>query len=141
MLVKASLSIAPQLAWDALPLGIPESTDDDPLHGTRVLAQRVADSDPAALHAVRQAATEVGEVVAVLVHMFNPRSIILAGPLSELRDDLVSAVRAAVYQRALPLATRKLTITANSSRAAPGSTVGSPSPRGTSSGRRASHGC
>lgn len=93
-------------------LGIPESTDDDPLHGTRVLAQRVADSDPAALHAVRQAATEVGEVVAVLVHMFNPRSIILAGPLSELRDDLVSAVRAAVYQRALPLATRKLTITA-----------------------------
>ncbi|WP_413803193.1 hypothetical protein [Streptomyces iranensis] len=40
------------------------------------------------------------------------RSIILAGPLSELRDDLVSAVRAVVYQRALPLATRKLTITA-----------------------------
>ncbi|GAA0918679.1 MULTISPECIES: hypothetical protein [Streptomyces violaceusniger group] len=38
--------------------------------------------------------------------MFNPRAIILAGPLSELRDDLVSAVRAVVYQRALPLATR-----------------------------------
>ncbi|MBP8534422.1 ROK family transcriptional regulator [Streptomyces sp. MK37H] len=93
-------------------LGIPESSEDDLLYGTRVLAQRVADSDPAALHAVRQAATEIGEVVAVLVHMFNPRSIILAGPLSELRDDLVSAVRAVVYQRALPLATRKLTITA-----------------------------
>ncbi|WP_338120056.1 ROK family protein [Streptomyces sporangiiformans] len=93
-------------------LGIPESTDDDPLHGTRELARRIADSDPTALHAVRQAATETGEVVAMLVHMFNPRTVVLAGPLSELRDDLVSAVRAAVYQRALPLATRKLTITA-----------------------------
>ncbi|MFI1338315.1 ROK family protein [Streptomyces sp. NPDC020845] len=93
-------------------LGIPESTDDDLLYGTRVLAERIANSDPTALHAVRQAATEIGEVVAMLVHMFNPRSVILAGPLSELRDDLVSAVRAAVYQRALPLATRKLTITA-----------------------------
>ncbi|MFJ9582406.1 ROK family transcriptional regulator [Streptomyces acidicola] len=93
-------------------LGIPESTDDDPLHGARELARRIADSEPTALHAVRQAATEIGEVVAMLVHMFNPRTVVLAGPLSELRDDLVSAVRAAVYQRALPLATRKLTITA-----------------------------
>lgn len=94
-------------------LGIPESTDEDPLYGTRELARRIADSDPTALHAVRQAATEIGEVVAMLVHMFNPRTVVLAGPLSELRDDLVSAVRAAVYQRALPLATRKLTITAS----------------------------
>ncbi|MFE4968971.1 ROK family protein [Streptomyces sp. NPDC056660] len=93
-------------------LGIPESTADDPLHGTRELAGRIAAGDPTALHAVRQAATEIGEVVAMLVHMFNPRTVVLAGPLSELRDDLVSAVRAAVYQRALPLATRKLTITA-----------------------------
>ncbi|WP_217567286.1 ROK family transcriptional regulator [Streptomyces sp. GbtcB7] len=93
-------------------LGIPESTTEDPLHGTRELARRIAAGDPTALHAVRQAATEIGEVVAMLVHMFNPRTVVLAGPLSELRDDLVSAVRAAVYQRALPLATRKLTITA-----------------------------
>ncbi|MGW7545912.1 ROK family protein [Streptomyces sp. NPDC054770] len=73
-----------------------------------------------ALHAVRQAATEIGEVVAMLVHMFNPRTLVLSGPLSELRDDLVSAVRAAVYQRALPLATRKLTITATQLKGASG---------------------
>ncbi|MFC8432479.1 ROK family protein [Streptomyces sp. NPDC057253] len=101
-------------------LGIPESTDDDALFGTRELARRIADSDPTALHAVRQAATEIGEVVAMLVHMFNPRTVVLAGPLSELRDDLVSAVRAAVYQRALPLATRKLTITASRLRGSAG---------------------
>ncbi|WP_229713694.1 ROK family transcriptional regulator [Streptomyces fuscichromogenes] len=101
-------------------LGIPESTDEDPLHGARELARRIADSDPTALHAVRQAATEIGEIVAMLVHMFNPRTVVLAGPLSELRDDLVSAVRAAVYQRALPLATRKLTITASRLRGSAG---------------------
>ncbi|MFD4507348.1 ROK family protein [Streptomyces sp. NPDC058457] len=101
-------------------LGIPESTDEDPLYGTRELARRIADSDPTALHAVRQAATEIGEVVAMLVHMFNPRTLVLSGPLSELRDDLVSAVRAAVYQRALPLATRKLTITATQLKGASG---------------------
>ncbi|MFE4539349.1 ROK family protein [Streptomyces scopuliridis] len=93
-------------------LGIPESTDEDPTFGARELARRIAEGEPTALHAVRQAATEIGEVVAMLIHMFNPRTVVLAGPLSELRDDLVSAVRAAVYQRALPLATRKLTITA-----------------------------
>ncbi|MFJ3804275.1 ROK family protein [Streptomyces sp. NPDC090088] len=94
-------------------LGIPESTEDDPAFGARELARRITEGEPTALHAVRQAATEIGEVVAMLVHMFNPRTVVLAGPLSELRDDLVSAVRAAVYQRALPLATRKLTITAS----------------------------
>jgi len=101
-------------------LGIPEATGEDPLHGAHELALRVANSDPPALHALRQAATEIGEVVAMLVHMFNPRTLVLGGPLSELRDDLLSGVRAVVYQRALPLATRKLTITTTQLGAAAG---------------------
>ncbi|MGP4043872.1 ROK family protein [Streptomyces sp. 2A115] len=92
-------------------LGIPESTDEDPLYGAHALAERIADNDPPAVRALRQAATEIGEVVAMLVYMFNPRTLVLGGPLSELRDDLLSGVRAVVYQRSLPLATRKLTIT------------------------------
>ncbi|MGW1714656.1 ROK family protein [Streptomyces sp. NPDC002156] len=92
-------------------LGIPESTEDDPLYGTHTLAERVANNDPSAVRALRQAATEIGELAAMLVYMFNPRTLVLGGPLSELRDDMLSGVRAVVYQRALPLATRKLTIT------------------------------
>ncbi|MER5429977.1 ROK family protein [Streptomyces sp. NPDC002588] len=92
-------------------LGIPETTDDDPRHGERELAERVADNDPSAVHALRQAATAIGEVAAMLVLMYNPRTLVLGGPLSDLRDDLLSGVRAVVYQRALPLTTRKLTIT------------------------------
>ncbi|MFD3588246.1 ROK family protein [Streptomyces sp. NPDC058683] len=92
-------------------LGIPETTDDDPRHGERQLAERIADNDPSAVHALRQAATAIGEVAAMLVLMYNPRTLVLGGPLSDLRDDLLSGVRAVVYQRALPLTTRKLTIT------------------------------
>jgi hypothetical protein len=36
---------------------------------------------------------------------------VLGGPLSELHDEILSGVRAAVYEKALPLATRKLVIT------------------------------
>ncbi|WP_039937011.1 ROK family transcriptional regulator [Streptomyces himastatinicus] len=92
-------------------LGIPESTDEDPLHGVRVLAERVADNEPNAVRALRQAGTDVGEIAAMLVSMFNPRTLVVGGPLSELRDDLLSGVRAVVYQRGLALATSKMTIT------------------------------
>ena len=83
----------------------------DIANGTRLLTEAVANGDPRALYQVRQAATEIGEVVAMLVHMYNPRTLVLGGPLSEQRDELLSGVRAVVYQRALPLATRRLTIT------------------------------
>ncbi|MFF1415348.1 ROK family protein [Streptomyces sp. NPDC058289] len=92
-------------------LQIPESSEGNPLHGSQVLAQRVSAGDAQALRRIRQAATDLGDVVAMLVHVFNPRTLVLGGPLSELRDELLSGVRAVVYERALPLATRKLTIT------------------------------
>jgi hypothetical protein len=47
----------------------------------------------------------------MLIHTLNPRTLILGGPLSEVQDEILSGVRAAVYERALPHATRKLTIT------------------------------
>ncbi|MEU8874291.1 ROK family protein [Streptomyces javensis] len=92
-------------------LDIPESTEEDPLYGVHELTERVANNDPPAVRTLRQAATEIGELAAMLVYMYNPRTLILGGPLSDLRDDLLSGVRAVVYQRALPLATRNLTIT------------------------------
>ncbi|MEU6143545.1 ROK family transcriptional regulator [Streptomyces sp. NPDC047081] len=92
-------------------LGIPETTDDDLRHGERELAERIADSDPPAVRALREAATAIGEVAATLVLVYNPRTLVLGGPLSDLSDDLLSGVRAVVYRRALPLTTRALIIT------------------------------
>ncbi|MET7845202.1 ROK family transcriptional regulator [Streptomyces sp. NPDC005356] len=92
-------------------LGIPESPADDPSQAPRELARLVSDSDAQALFRVRQAAGDIGEVVAMLIHTLNPRTLVLGGPLSEFHDEILSGVRAAVYERALPLATRQLTIT------------------------------
>ncbi|GHJ35496.1 ROK family transcriptional regulator [Streptomyces sp. TS71-3] len=92
-------------------LNILGSSGGDPREAAQALARRVSSGDPQALRRIRQAATEIGEAVALLVHIYNPRTLILGGPLSELRDEVLAGVRAIVYEHALPLATRKLVIT------------------------------
>lgn len=91
-------------------LGIAESTEDR-LHAPAELARRVSNSDADVLHRIRQAAGDIGEVVAMLIHTLNPRTLVLGGQLSELHDEILFGVRAAVYEQALPLATRNLRIT------------------------------
>jgi predicted NBD/HSP70 family sugar kinase len=60
--------------------------------------------------AVREAAGRIGEVVADLVHFCNPARIVVGGGLTVPSDDILAGIRAVVYQRALPLATRNLVI-------------------------------
>ena len=74
------------------------------------LSALVAAGDTLAIRLVREASAQIGEVVATLVNMFNPSCIVLGGKLAHMSDDLLSGVRAAVYRRAPPLATRRLTI-------------------------------
>ncbi len=71
----------------------------------------VARGDPTAVAAVREAAGLIGEVVATLVHFYNPARVTLGGSLSAASDELLAGVRSVVYQRALPLATRNLVLT------------------------------
>ena len=52
----------------------------------------------------------IGEVVADLVSVLNPDSIIVGGMLAETGEHLLSGVREIVYQRCLSLATRNLNI-------------------------------
>jgi len=59
---------------------------------------------------VRLAGQCVGEVLASVVSFYNPTTIVVGGALAQMRDDLLAGVRSVVYQRALPLATRNLTI-------------------------------
>jgi predicted NBD/HSP70 family sugar kinase len=66
--------------------------------------------DPRAVRSVRVAGERIGQVAAVLVSFYNPSLIVVGGSLSELRDDLLAGIRGAIYHRALPLATRRLTI-------------------------------
>jgi predicted NBD/HSP70 family sugar kinase len=66
--------------------------------------------DARAVRGVRVAGEQIGAVLASLVNFYNPSVIILGGALAQLRDDLTAGIRSVVYQRALPLATRRLTI-------------------------------
>jgi predicted NBD/HSP70 family sugar kinase len=75
----------------------------------RVLA-RIAARDPEAVQLVRERAVAVGEVVANLVHFVNPTRVVVGGSLAAASDDLLAGIRSVVYQRALPLATRNLTL-------------------------------
>jgi predicted NBD/HSP70 family sugar kinase len=60
---------------------------------------------------VRDAASRLGEVVANLVHFYNPARIVVGGGMTVPSDDMLAGIRAVVYHRALPLATRNLVIT------------------------------
>jgi predicted NBD/HSP70 family sugar kinase len=71
----------------------------------------LARGDPAAVAAVREAAALIGELVATLVHFYNPARVTIGGGLSAASDELLAGVRSVAYQRALPLATRNLVLT------------------------------
>ena len=59
---------------------------------------------------MREAAGLIGEVVATLVHFYNPARVTLGGSVTAASDELLAGVRSVVYQRALPLATRNLVL-------------------------------
>ena len=60
------------------------------------------------MHLARKAGEQIGSVVASLVNFYDPETIIIGGSLAALPSDLLAAIRGVVYQRAVPLATRKL---------------------------------
>ena len=73
------------------------------------LVARVHSGDPAANQAVREAGRYLGEVLAVVVNFFNPQVLVLGGSLSAA-DPLVASLRAAVYERCLPMASEAVRI-------------------------------
>ncbi|HYH30235.1 MAG TPA: ROK family protein [Pseudonocardia sp.] len=79
-----------------------------PVADVRALLAR---GDAGAVSAVREAAGLIGELVATLVHFYNPARVTIGGGLSAASDELLAGVRSVAYQRALPLATRNLVLT------------------------------
>jgi predicted NBD/HSP70 family sugar kinase len=70
----------------------------------------VARGDATVLRLVREAAELIGEVVATLVHFYNPARVTIGGSVPAASDELLAGIRSVVYQRALPLATRNLVL-------------------------------
>ncbi len=67
--------------------------------------------DPTATQILREATRGLGEVLAGLVNFTNPARIVLSGMVTHWNPDVLSGVRGAIYERALPIATSRLTVT------------------------------
>ncbi|MBW8803309.1 MAG: sugar kinase [Catenulispora sp. 13_1_20CM_3_70_7] len=78
--------------------------------GAADVVRLVSEGQPAARRQVRLAGQRIGEVLASLVSFYNPDTIVIGGILAQLHEDLLADVRAVIYRRALPLATRSLAI-------------------------------
>ena len=79
------------------------------LASTAELVEQVHRGDPDANLAVRNAGWHIGEVLSVVVNFFNPQVLALGGSLAAA-DPLVASVRAAIYERCLPMASEAVTI-------------------------------
>ncbi len=74
-----------------------------------VAAIETGDGDAVAL--VRQASLAIGQAAAAATNLINPKAIVIGGEIAQAAGhQLVAGVRAVVYQRSLPLATKDLEI-------------------------------
>jgi predicted NBD/HSP70 family sugar kinase len=80
-----------------------------PTASSREFLVRVTAGDPDARRLARTAGQRVGEVLATVVCLLNPGVLVIAGDLAETH--FVAGVRELLYQRALPRATQRLTVT------------------------------
>lgn len=72
---------------------------------------RLAESgNLAAIQAVRAAGRSLGEVLSASISFLNPEVIAVGGRMAAASEHLLAGVREVVYQRAMPLATRNLSI-------------------------------
>ena len=82
-------------------------------HG-RVTAEDVSRAasfgDAVGVALLQEAGHRVGLTLASVVNFFNPSLIVVGGGVAQSGDQLLAAIREAVYRRSLPLATRELLV-------------------------------
>jgi predicted NBD/HSP70 family sugar kinase/biotin operon repressor len=78
----------------------------------RDVARLAAEGNTAARRALRVAAGQIGEILAAVVSFHNPGCILIGGAFTALGDEVLAEIKAVVYSRVLPLATRNLRIEA-----------------------------
>lgn len=84
--------------------------DDDLVNELR---RRFLAGDEDVLQRVREVSRAVGGLLAVLVDFYNPATLVLGGELTTLGDTVLSSVRGAIYEDALPAATGRIAVRAS----------------------------
>lgn len=83
----------------------------EPADSVAEVTRRVHLGDARATNLVRTAGRVIGAAVADIVNLLNPSVVVLGGQLAGAGEHLLAGIRAQVYARSLPLATRDLVIT------------------------------
>ena len=102
-----ALASGPAIARDLRARGIDAADADD-------VVDLVKRGRTEAIHAVRQAGRDIGEVLNACVSLLNPSVIALGGSMARVGEHLIAGVREVVYTRSTPLATKQLSIVASS---------------------------
>ncbi len=74
------------------------------------VARAASAGDPVAIDLLLLAGSRIGAMLASVVNFFNPSLVVIGGGVANSPEQLLSAIRTAVYRRSLPLATRDLSI-------------------------------
>jgi predicted NBD/HSP70 family sugar kinase len=77
---------------------------------SRALVELTRAGLPAAVQLVRHSGRLIGEVLAAAVNFYNPSVIVIGGDVADAQEQLLASIREVIYQRSLPLATRRLRI-------------------------------
>ncbi|WP_223948799.1 ROK family protein [Arthrobacter sp. NtRootA1] len=91
--------------------------DQDQSSGMEALRLRIRQSDTAALERIREYASLTGELIATAANFYNPRTVILGGEMAYLGDEVLSGVRAGIYEHSLPIISRGLSVKLSTQRA------------------------
>jgi predicted NBD/HSP70 family sugar kinase len=81
-----------------------------PTGGTRDVVDHVRGGVPLAVQVVRSAGREIGAVLASVVNVLNPATVIVGGELAEVNEHLIAGIRENIYRRSTPLATSSLRV-------------------------------
>jgi glucokinase len=98
-----ALASGPAIARTLRERGIDAHSSDD-------VVDLVKHNSIDAIHAVRQAGRDIGEVLTASVSLLNPSVIAIGGSMARVGEHLIAGVREVVYTRSTPLATERLAI-------------------------------
>ncbi|WP_442784690.1 ROK family protein [Arthrobacter sp. PL16] len=103
-----AVASGPAVASKLRGLGLEASTGED-------VVRLVGEGSTGAIHAVRQAGRDVGEVLSACVSLINPSVIVIGGSMALTGEQFIAGIREMVYSRTIPLATQHLQIVQSSS--------------------------
>ncbi len=78
---------------------------------SRDVVRLAAAGDHIAVSAIREAGRRIGRVLASMVNILNPESIVVGGDVAEAGEHLLAGIREVVYRRSTALATEHLRVT------------------------------